>query len=383
MARVMNSKRIRVVQTLSIFMVFLMILVLAPSAQGQDEEGCAAAASGGCYDKEKSQRLKIIAIFTILAASVIGIGLPLFSTALPFLRPERTPALVVKIFASGVILSTGFMHVLPDSWDDLTSPCLPENPWRIFPMSTFITMVTCVLTMMMDTVATAYFKKKGMKRMHNHGHGGNIHDDGGHVHGAIHHMESPSPRDGSMEMVDQSQNKDNQVVATSQVDDKESQLLRYRIVAQVLELGIVVHSVVIGLSMGVSNNPCTIRPLVAAMCFHQLFEGMGLGGCILQAEYGIKMKATMVAFFSATTPFGIALGIGVLSVYNENSPGALIVVGVLNATSSGLLIYMALVDLLACDFMGPKLQGNIKLQFICYFAAFLGMGIMSLMAKWA
>lgn len=103
----------------------------------------------------------------------------------------------------------------------------------------------------------------------------------------------------------------------------------------------------------------------------------------MQAEYGIKMKAIMVAFFSATTPFGIALGLAMLNVYNENSPTALIVVGVLNATSSGLLIYMALVDLLACDFMGPKLQGNIKLQFICYFAAFIGMGIMSLMAKWA
>lgn len=51
---------------------------------------------------------------------------------------------------------------------------------------------------------------------------------------------------------------------------------------QVLELGIVVHSVVIGLSMGASNNTCSIKGLVAAMCFHQMFEGMGLGGCILQ-----------------------------------------------------------------------------------------------------
>jgi len=51
---------------------------------------------------------------------------------------------------------------------------------------------------------------------------------------------------------------------------------------QVLELGIVVHSVVIGLSLGASENHCTIRPLIAALCFHQLFEGMGLGGCILQ-----------------------------------------------------------------------------------------------------
>ena len=57
---------------------------------------------------------------------------------------------------------------------------------------------------------------------------------------------------------------------------------------QVLELGIVVHSVVIGLSMGASDNMCTIRPLVAALCFHQFFEGMGLGGCILQVtDYAV------------------------------------------------------------------------------------------------
>ena len=53
---------------------------------------------------------------------------------------------------------------------------------------------------------------------------------------------------------------------------------------QVLELGIVVHSVVIGLSLGASNNTCSIKGLIAALCFHQMFEGMGLGGCILQVN---------------------------------------------------------------------------------------------------
>jgi len=53
---------------------------------------------------------------------------------------------------------------------------------------------------------------------------------------------------------------------------------------QVLELGIIVHSIVIGISLGASNNTCTIKGLVAALCFHQMFEGMGLGGCILQAS---------------------------------------------------------------------------------------------------
>lgn len=41
-----------------------------------------------------------------------------------------------------------------------------------------------------------------------------------------------------------------------------------------------VHSVIIGISLGASGNPKTIKPLVAALSFHQFFEGLGLGGCI-------------------------------------------------------------------------------------------------------
>ncbi|KAB1222135.1 putative zinc transporter 10 [Morella rubra] len=161
------------------------------------------------------------------------------------------------------------------------------------------------------------------------------------------------------------------------------QLLRYRVVAMVLELGIIVHSVVIGLSLGASNNTCTIKGLVAALCFHQMFEGMGLGGCILQAEYKLLKRAIMVFFFSVTTPFGIALGIALSKTYKDNSPSSLMTVGLLNASSAGLLIYMTLVDLLAADFMGPKMQASIKLQIKSYMAVLLGAGGMSLMAKWA
>lgn len=91
----------------------------------------------------------------------------------------------------------------------------------------------------------------------------------------------------------------------------------------------------------------------------------------------------MAFFFSVTTPFGIALGIALSSTYRENSPRALITVGLLNASSAGLLIYMALVDLLAADFMGSKMQGSIKLQIKSLAAVLLGAGGMSLMAKWA
>jgi hypothetical protein len=55
-------------------------------------------------------------------------------------------------------------------------------------------------------------------------------------------------------------------------------------VIQVLELGVVVHSLIIGMPLGASDSPSTVRPLVPALTFHQLFEGIGLGGCIVQVS---------------------------------------------------------------------------------------------------
>ncbi|ERN14915.1 hypothetical protein AMTRI_Chr02g255990 [Amborella trichopoda] len=313
--------------------------------------------TGDCYNKTSALRLKLVAIAAILISSMIGVCLPLITRSLPALNPDRDAFYVVKAFAAGVILATGYMHVLPDSFNNLTSSCLPENPWQKFPFTTFIAMLSAVFTLMVESFATSFYRRMNDKKK-----------------GIV----NPLGTDTEMSPIGHSHGHGFELK-----DDPATALLRYRVIAQVLELGIVVHSVVIGLSLGASMNPCTIRPLVAALCFHQLFEGMGLGGSILQAEYKILTKSIMVFFFSVTTPFGIALGIFLSNVYSENSPTALIVVGVLNAASAGLLNYMALVDLLATDFMGSRFQNSPKLQAIAYAAVLLGAGGMSIMAKWA
>ncbi|CAF2069928.1 unnamed protein product [Brassica oleracea] len=282
---------------------------------------------------------------------MIGVGAPLFSRNVPFLQPDGNIFTIFKCFASGIILGTGFMHVLPDSFEMLSSPCLEENPWHKFPFSGFLAMLSGLITLVIDSMATSIYTSKKAVGIVPHGHG----------HG---------PGNG--------------VTLPTKDDDSESaQLLRYRVIAMVLELGIIVHSVVIGLSLGATSDTCTIKGLIAALCFHQMFEGMGLGGCILQAEYTNMKKFLMAFFFAITTPFGIALGIALSTIYRDNSPSALITVGLLNACSAGLLIYMALVDLLAAEFMGPKLQGSVKMQIKCFIAALLGCGGMSIIAKWA
>ena len=90
----------------------------------------------------------------------------------------------------------------------------------------------------------------------------------------------------------------------------------------------------------------------------------------------------MAVFFSLTTPVGIAIGIGIANIYSETSSTALIVEGVFNSASAGILIYMTLVDLLSADFMSPRLQNNGKLQLGANLALLIGAGCMSLLAKW-
>jgi zinc transporter 1/2/3 len=92
----------------------------------------------------------------------------------------------------------------------------------------------------------------------------------------------------------------------------------------------------------------------------------------------------MSLFFSLTTPLGVAIGIAISSGYDENSPKALIVEGLLTAAAAaGILNYMALVDLLAEDFMNPRVQNNGRLQVIINISLLLGTALMSMLAVWA
>ncbi|KAK4750299.1 hypothetical protein SAY87_027748 [Trapa incisa] len=358
--------------------LLLLLLVLAwPEAVSGNQENQSQVQCGDndpssslsrCRNGPEAMRLKIIAIVSILVASMIGVYLPIFTRSVPFLKPDSNTFAIVKAFASGVILATGYMHVLPDSFEYLNSDCLPKNPWSNFPFTTFVAMLSAVATQMVDSFSMSFHRKNKMKR------------NAVVESGAIASKDEAIEAEGGSG----SGNRHSHGFSFREDDtDKNSQLMRHRVVAQVLEVGIVVHSVVIGLSMGASDNACTIRSLVAALCFHQLFEGMGLGGCILQGEFGAKLNMIMAFFFSVTTPLGIVLGIGLSHVYSESSPTALIVVGLLNACSAGLLNYMALVDLIAFDFMGLKMQRSMKLQVSGYAALLLGAGGMSLMAVWA
>ncbi|KAF3775644.1 Zinc-regulated transporter 2 [Nymphaea thermarum] len=415
------------------FLALLPLSVLAEGGAGGDS--CSSDAD--CRDKHGALTLKIAALVSILVCSFIGVLLPLAGKFVPALRPERDAFFAVKSFAAGVILATGFIHVLPDAFESLSSSCLSEQPWQEFPFAGFIAMVSAMGTLMIDAFATGYYNSLERSKAAPVEEGDEeARSSGAHVHAHATHGHALQGCSAGVPVLAKSDDlirhrvisqraRWRLTIKTKARDSESSAFSNERCTNQtvgafadvstgkffsddrpqsfpmiapacfiadpkvedrghlgVLELGIVVHSVIIGVSLGASESPCTIKPLVAALSFHQFFEGMGLGGCIVQAKF--KSKATaLMALFSLTTPVGIAIGIGISSTYNENSPTALIVEGVFNSASSGILIYMALVDLLAADFMTPRMQNSGKLQVLANVSLLLGAGLMSLLAKWA
>ncbi|KAJ3543810.1 hypothetical protein NM208_g3381 [Fusarium decemcellulare] len=121
-----------------------------------------------------------------------------------------------------------------------------------------------------------------------------------------------------------------------------------------LEGGILFHSVFVGITIAMTTDGLVV--LLTAIMFHQMFEGLGLGSRIAAVPYprGSIRPWLLVFAFGTTAPIGQAIGIMSRNSYNPESELGLIMVGVFNAISSGLLIYAALVNLLVEDFLSEE-----------------------------
>ena len=122
-----------------------------------------------------------------------------------------------------------------------------------------------------------------------------------------------------------------------------------------LEAGILFHSIFIGMAISVATGPAFIVFLVA-IAFHQCFEGLALGSRIAAIHFprASYQPWLMVLAYGTTTPFGQAIGLLVHNLYDPMSQTGLLMVGIMNAISSGLLLFAGLVQLLAEDFLTEK-----------------------------
>lgn len=344
---------------------------------------------GACRDSKAAFWLKLLAIAVILVTGAAGVSVPvLYTRHSKALKSHSSLLSLVKCFAAGVILSTGFVHVLPEAFAALSSNCLPKRPWKDFPFAGMVAMAGALATLAVDILADRHSQTGSYIRVKSDDNQTKFKDtEMGKA--SVFPVRCCDAGAGNGEEINGGLALAQKAAALPLEDSSGEDLYvqqRQKLVSKVLEIGIIFHSVIIGITLGMSQNRCTIAPLVAALGFHQFFEGMGLGGCIALADFGTNVTVMMCVLFSVTTPLGIMAGMvmNFISGYDENDPKALILEGLFGSASSGILVYMALVDLIAAEFLNnKKLKSNSFLMSAAYVLLVLGAGSMSLLALWA
>lgn len=324
--------------------------------------------------------LRISSIFVILVGSTFGALFPVIARR--FGGRGGVPGwtfFIAKYFGSGVIIATAFIHLLAPAEEALTNPCL-TGP---------ITEYSWVEGIVLMTIIALFFVELMVMRYSRFG-AGHVHDEEGHAHT---HIGEPQ-----IQEVDKSQNympgEDHLGHSREHHDADDSENNRAAIedyAAQltsifILEFGIIFHSVFIGLTLAVSGAEFTTLYIV--LVFHQTFEGLGLGSRLAMIPWPKSKRHTpyfLGLAYGISTPIAIAIGLGVRQSYPPEGRTTLIVNGVFDSISAGILIYTALVELMAHEFMfsSSMRKAPIREVLAAFVLLCLGAALMALLGKWA
>ncbi|KAJ1498349.1 high-affinity Zn(2+) transporter zrt1 [Coelomomyces lativittatus] len=153
----------------------------------------------------------------------------------------------------------------------------------------------------------------------------------------------------------------------------------------VLEIGIALHSVIVGFTLGLTPSTSYLSMMIAVI-FHQFFEGFALGALAAPLYLSRFALCTLIFFFSMTTTLGASLGTLLQAVSNMdvNHPVNLILQGVMSSLSSGIMIYSALLDVIVPELKHPSFYSlSTQQQTVSLFSMLVGATIMAVLAKWA
>ncbi|KAF8875081.1 ZIP-like iron-zinc transporter [Gymnopilus junonius] len=317
--------------------------------------------------------LRIGSVFIILATSMTGALFPILAKRTTWLTVPKSVFDFAKYFGSGVIIATAFIHLLASGVTELNSPCL-DPAWLIYPYPLALSMLAIFAIFIVELIAFRWGTAK-LAAM------GKSHDPHGHSFGHAAH----GPEDNHDAIKEEKVSNDIETASVSDDDKDWSDALGQMIGVAILEFGVLLHSVLIGLTLAVDPD---FKVLFVVIIFHQTFEGLGIGSRLAVLDLPKRYNWLIMfggVLYGITTPIGIAAGLGIKSTYNPNGTKASIVSGVMDSLSSGILIYTGLVELLAHEFLFNKemnraSNGRLAYALTCMIA---GCGIMALLGRWA
>ncbi|KAJ8556789.1 hypothetical protein ON010_g9175 [Phytophthora cinnamomi] len=372
------------------------------------------------------------AIFIMFAVSAAGTLVPAISQRIPKCNTTNSIFMEsIRAFSFGVVLATGLIHMVSEGIDKLSDEKLGSIVQNYGSLGLAIVLITMIVLQFIEAESVIFFAGGG-SMLHGHGHS--------HGHGDSHTknsdesaLDSPSDQ-GRASVVTPSElphqkkatvhdttvrrhsldndtdhgfdfnpsnntNHSDEIIPASPTDRGEAYVsvsptqektaarnakIRRGIATLIFETGVIFHSVIVGLDLGVTTGP-KFKTLLTALCFHQFFEGVALGSAALSTTK-TKTKLFLINFaFAITTPIGQVIGIGIRNSYSSESTTALWVQGVFDCIAGGILLYTGLVELLTYNMTTNQkfLARSTSQRYALYACMWSGAGLMALIGKWS
>lgn len=332
--------------------------------------------------------IRIGAIFIIGFSSLATTLFPIVTKRVPRLSVPQAVFNFAKYFGSGVIIATAFIHLLAPGVEELSSPCLNEN-FKNYPFALAFSMIAMFVLFFVELMSFRIGAGLASKLAYDPHLGGHHHANehaiprAGVVPSAAEQGDEQTGQNGSPDMIEKADS-DEEVGIVDPNQAGLSAAASEILGVMILEFGVIFHSVIIGITLGTTNDFTT---LFIVLIFHQAFEGLGLGTRLAVLPLPKKSWIPFIGglAYAWVTPIGIAIGLGVRHSYNEDSATANYVTGTFDSVSSGILLYTGLVELLAHEFIFNEKMRTAPLGkvLLSVFEMLLGAGLMALLGYWA
>ncbi|KAH9600429.1 hypothetical protein LSM04_009398 [Trypanosoma melophagium] len=289
---------------------------------------------GGCggADGPYSVGLHVAAIFIVLVVSFLGTFIPLAGKYVPVLKIHPFVFVLGKCAATGVVLAVAMIHMINHAAHAFQEACVPVSFQESYDAYAFLfAMIAAVLMHALEMQLDL-------------------------IHGVLLVAEGGARRIAS---------------------------------ALFMEFGVTLHSVFIGLTVGITSNG-DIKALLVALSFHQLFEGLALGSRLADAPLRTWLELLLALIFSVSAPLGTAIGVGAVVGSKVSVTGTTFVLlqAIFDAVCGGILLYLAFV-LMLNDFpadlrkhAGADSAYRGLKRFVMFLALWAGAGVMAGIGKW-
>jgi len=386
------------------FLLYLFLFIQLILAHGihhhdgeeEEEEGHDHDHDHEDHDHEKEYPIgyTLIGIAAVLVCSFLGTILPIIFKNKSYFHENTLLFNSVKLFGTGIILSVAFIHMIIPAGQILSSEYTYKIFYEGYTSFTGVFVILGIILTHVIQVYTSHFLTKNSDS-HEHSHENEIDHNSKSSDITIDVNDEKKKMEGdditNIKNVWHKKNSKTEVVPAVDgcveeqhgllhlIENKEKQVISY-----LLEIGISIHSILIGIAFGMTRDSELIILMIALM-FHQFFEGVSLSSVFIEAHFKRNRAIiVMIIVYSLTLPIGAFIGVIIRNAIESTDRVYLTVQGIIDAVAGGILIYDDLVNILSrhCNSTVFK-KSSISKKNVQLIAFYCGIAVMAVIGIWA